>query len=348
MNVLLRPKMFNIRPSREDASLTGQTSLGRLSERAGAFWTLGVLLVILIGLGLANPNFFSRASWLATSVYATEVLIVALGQTFVMITAGIDLSLGALLGFSAMSGAWVMERTMAAGFNVPAVMVIGAAATLGVGFIIGLLNGVLITKLKLAPFIATLGTLGLTSGGTLLINNGKEIDQIPARWSDLGNSVIAGWFPFPVIVAVALCIATWLVLKQTIFGRHVYAIGSNVEAARRAGINIDMTLLAVYALAGGTAAASGILVMSRFGIAHPSFGANDLLASIAAVVIGGTSLFGGRGTIPGTIIGTAILSVLVTGLVLAGVQPFWQTVAVGAIIILAVYVDQLRSSMRGR
>jgi ribose transport system permease protein len=348
MNVLLRPKMFNVRQSREDASTTGQTALGRLSDRAGPFWTLGVLLLILIGLGLANRNFFSRASWLATSVYATEVLIVALGQTFVMITAGIDLSLGAALGFSAMSAAWVMEHAMAAEFNTPTVMLIGAAVALAVGIIIGMLNGVLITRLRLAPFIATLGTLGLTSGGTLLINSGREIDQIPARWSDLGNSVIAGWFPFPVIVAGVLCVVTGLVLQQTMFGRHVYAIGSNVEAARRAGINVDATLLAVYTLAGGTAAASGILVMSRFGIAHPSFGANDLLASIAAVVIGGTSLFGGRGTIPGTIIGTAILSVLVTGLVLAGVQPYWQTVAVGAIIILAVYVDQLRGSVRGR
>jgi ribose transport system permease protein len=227
-------------------------------------------------------------------------------------------------------------------------MSVGAAAAIVAGTGIGAINGVLITKLKLAPFIVTLGMLGITGGGTLLLNGGLEIDDIPAKWSTLGNYVLFGWFPAPVLVAGALCIVMWLTLSQTRFGRQVYAIGSNPEAARRAGINVGRKLIAVYAIAGCMASLSGLVVMARFGIAHPSFGSNDLLASIAAVVIGGTSLFGGRGTIPGTIIGTAILSVLVTGLVLANVQPYWQTVVVGLIIILAVYIDQLRRSLRDR
>lgn len=327
-------------------------STGVLQQRAiaavGDFWTLGVLLLIMVGLGLANANFFSQASWLATSVYATEVLVLALGQTLVVITAGIDLSLGALLGFTAMWSAWVMEHLLRANIGTGVTMAVGAAAAVAAGTGIGFINGVLITKLKLAPFIVTLGMLGIAGGGTLLLNGGLEIDSIPQKWSVLGNYVVFGWFPAPVLVAAALCIVMWLILAQTRFGRHVYAIGSNPEAARRAGINVDRKLVAVYAIAGCMASLSGLMVMARFGIAHPSFGSNDLLASIAAVVIGGTSLFGGRGTIPGTVIGTAILSVLVTGLVLANVQPYWQTVVVGLIIILAVYIDQLRRSLKDR
>jgi ribose transport system permease protein len=327
----------------------GEEGAGRrfLSTLAD-FWTLGVLLLIMLGLGLANHAFFTQASWLATSVYATEVLVLALGQTFVIITAGIDLSLGAVLGFTAMWAAWVMQRLIEAHVSTPATMILGTLAALVAGAGIGFANGVLITKLKLAPFIVTLGTLGIASGATLLLNDGREIDQIPSKWSDLGNYIVAGWLPAPVIVAGVLCIVMWLLLRETRFGRHVYAIGSNEEAARRAGINVPRTLIAVYSLAGLMASLSGLLVMARFGIAHPSFGANDLLATIAAVVIGGTSLFGGRGGLSGTIIGTAILSVLVTGLVLANVQPYWQTVTVGVIIIVAVYVDQIRLSLKDR
>jgi ribose transport system permease protein len=330
------------------AAQTREPAARRLLARVSDFWTLGVLVLIMLGLGLANHAFFTQASWLATSVYATEVLVLALGQTFVIITAGIDLSLGAVLGFTAMWSAWVMEHLLQAHASTWSTMILGAAAAVVAGAGIGFVNGLLITKLKLAPFIVTLGTLGIAGGATLLLNSGREIDQIPSKWSFLGNYVVGGWFPLPVIVALGLCVVMWLVLRQTKFGRHVYAIGSSEEAARRAGINVTRTLIAVYSLAGLMASLSGLLVMARFGIAHPSFGANDLLASIAAVVIGGTSLFGGRGTIAGTIVGTAILSVLVTGLVLANVQPYWQTVTVGIIIIVAVYVDQLRLTLRER
>jgi len=330
------------------ASVRDLSRLGTLADGIGGFWTVGVLIVIIIALGIANSNFLSQAGWLATSVYATEVLVIALGQTLVVITAGIDLSLAGLLGFAAMSSAWVMRAAMSAHWQVLPTMLLGAVVVVLVGTGVGVVNGFLIAKLKLAPFIVTLGMLGIVTGGTLLLNGGREIVEIPNQWSVLGNTVYGGWLPFPVMVAAALCIITAVMLSQTRFGRHIYAIGSNLEAARRTGINVDRTLISVYGLAGLSAGCAGLLVMSRFGIAHPSFGANDLLPSIAAVVIGGASLFGGRGTVLGTIVGTAIISVLVTGLVAANVQPYWQSVAVGVIIITAVYIDQFRLTLRQR
>jgi ribose transport system permease protein len=316
----------------------------RFMERIGGFWTLGVLILLIVIFGIAAPSLFSKAAWLSTSGYAVEYLILAVGQTFVIVTAGIDLSDGAALGFSGMAGALLMEHMITAGDPSGLTAVAGVVAMLASGLIIGVMNGVLITRIKLPPFIVTLGTLTAITGATNLLNNGTEITRLPPFIVNIGStSILSGWLPIPVLIAVVVAIVFGLVLGRTRFGLRTYAIGSNETAARRAGIRVDRHLVMVYAISGFLAGLAGLLVTANFSSASPVAGANDELYAIAAVVIGGASIFGGRGTMFGTVIGTAILSVLTTGLVLTNVAPFWQQVAIGTVVIAAVAIDRVRT-----
>ncbi|MHB8294113.1 MAG: ABC transporter permease [Acidimicrobiales bacterium] len=316
-------------------------------DRHDQWWTVGVLAVVVAVFGALAPHFFSKAEWDATSEYAVEYLLLALGQTFVIATAGIDLSDGAVLGFSAMASAVLMAALLGAHTATGLVFVIGVAAGIATGAAVGMLNGVLITKLKLTPFIITLGTLGMATGGTYLLNGGNQVVNLPPQLTYLGDTMfLGGWLPAIVLITAVFAALSWLLLRRTRFGMRTYAIGSNELAARRAGINVDRHLIMVYMLSGALAGVAGLLVTARFTIATPVSGANDELDAIAAVVIGGASLFGGRGTILGTIVGTFVISILVTGLVLMNVQPFWQEVAVGAVLIAAVYLDQVRRRLR--
>lgn len=316
-------------------------------DRHDQWWTAGVLVVVIIIFGILAPHFFSKAEWQATSEYAVEYLLLALGQTFVIATAGIDLSDGAVLGFSAMATSVLMASLLSGHMASGLVFVIGIVVGIATGAAVGLLNGVLITKLKLTPFIITLGTLGIATGATYLVNNGNQVVNLPSQLTSLGDSMLlGGWLPSIVLVTAVFTAAAWLLLRKTRFGMRTYAIGSNNVAARRAGINVDRHLIWVYVLSGALAGVAGLLVTARFTIATPVAGANDELDAIAAVVIGGASLFGGRGTILGSIVGTFVIAILTTGLVLMNVQPFWQEVAVGAVLIAAVYLDQIRRKMR--
>jgi ribose transport system permease protein len=315
-------------------------------ERIGQFWTLGVLALLIIIFGVAAPTLFTKAAWLSTSGYAVEYLILAVGQTFVIITAGIDLSDGAALGFSGMAGAQFMEHMINANSSSALTVIGGIAIMLAAGMAVGVLNGLLITRLKLPPFIVTLGTLTAISGATNLLTNGTEITTLPAFVTNLGtSSILGGWLPIPVLIAVAVAVIFGLILARTRFGLRTYAIGSNEIGARRAGIRVDRHLVMVYAISGLLAGLAGLLVTANFSSASPIAGANDELYAIASVVIGGASIFGGRGTILGTVIGTAILSVLTTGLVLTNVAPFWQQVAIGVVVVSAVAVDRVRTKV---
>lgn len=318
------------------------------AERIGGLWTLGVLIALIVAFGFVAHNFYSQANWLATSEYAVEYLMLALGETFVIVTAGIDLSVGATLGFSGMAGALLMADLLGSSSGSLPTTVVGIVVILAAGTVVGLVNGLLITKLHLTPFIVTLGILGMATGAIYLLNNGVEVSTVPSQFGKIGTTVIAGWLPVPVLVTAGFCVLTWLLLARTRFGLRTYAIGSNEAAARRAGIDVDRHLLKVYALTGFLAGVAGLLVTARFTAASVTAGLNDELDAIAAVVIGGASLFGGRGSILGTIIGTFVISVLVTGLILANVQSFWQQVAVGAVLIGAVWADQLRGRLRQR
>ncbi len=316
----------------------------RFLERIGPLWTLGVLVVLIVAFGLVAPSLYTKAAWLSTSSFAVEYLILAVGQTFVIVTAGIDLADGAVLGFSAMAGSLLMEHMVNSHVAGGLTAVAGIALIVASGAGIGVLNGIIITRVKLPPFIVTLGTLTAVTGATDLLNNGGEITQLPSFVGTLGTaSILSGWLPVPVLIALAIAVIFGLGLARTRFGLRTYAIGSNEVAARRAGIRVDRHLVVVYGISGLLAGVAGLMVTANFGAASSLAGANDELYAIASVVIGGASIFGGRGTIFGTVIGTAIISVLTTGLVLANVQPFWQQVAIGAVVIGAVAVDRVRT-----
>jgi ribose transport system permease protein len=307
-------------------------------------WIGGVLLILIAAFSIDSPYFLTRANWLNTSSTATEVLLLAVGETFVICSGGIDLSVGAVLGFSGTAGAWVMAHGFASapGAAVGAVAVGFLAAVVAAG-LFGLLNGLLVAWAGVPPFVVTLGTLGIATGLGELLNNGQEISAIPASVVTFGNANLGGWLPVPVLITAVITAWYGLVLARTRFGLYTLSIGDNREAVVRAGLNDRRYLLEIYLLSGLLAGAAGVLVMARLGAGSPSSGATDNLNAIAAVVIGGASLFGGRGTVIGSVIGTGIIAVLLTGLVLINVPPFWQEVAVGAILIAAVYVDQLRN-----
>jgi ribose transport system permease protein len=223
------------------------------------------------------------------------------------------------------------------------VTIIGFVIALAAGTGVGAVNGLLITRLKLTPFIVTLGMLGMCTGATYLLDDGNQVSNLPSQITTIGTTIwLGGWLPAIVVVAAVFTVLGSLLMSRTRFGLHTYVIGSNFLAGQRAGVNVSRHLVRVYALSGFLAAAAGLMVTAKFSIASPIAGANDELDAIAAVVIGGASLFGGTGTIFGTLIGTFIISILVTGLVLLNVQPFWQQVAVGAVLIIAVVLDQVR------
>jgi ribose transport system permease protein len=307
-------------------------------------WIFGVLVAIVIAFSIASSNFLTQANWLNTSSTATEVLLLAVGQTFVIVSGGIDLSVGATLGLSGMVGAWVMAHFFATGGTPGGVVAaIGFIVAIVVGTFIGLVNGTLISRYAIPPFVVTLGTLGIGTGLADLISNGQEISTLPILIGNIGNTNIFGWIPVVVLVAAVITVAAGVVLAKTRFGTYTYTIGDNRQAAVRAGINDRRHLTKVYVLSGLLAGVAGVTVMTRLGAASPTSGSNDELNAIAAVVIGGASLFGGRGTILGSVIGTCIISVLLTGLIIVNVPPFWQLVAVGVVLIAAVYIDQLGS-----
>ncbi|MGI8910394.1 MAG: ABC transporter permease [Rubrobacteraceae bacterium] len=330
----------------------------------GVLTGLGPALIFAILVGLVvvftmlnGTAFFNPENFVNITVDASVLLLLAVGMTFVIITAGIDLSVGAVLVLSSVVAAQVMVELSGTeqqvqnyqfptqGVGIPA----GIAAGLLAGLLCGLGNGFLITRLRMPPFIVTLGTLGIALGTAQILSGGTNVPYVPtAIQSQIGERDLFGFLPVPVLITLVVVIVAWLALHRTGFGRYTYAIGSNVDAARRAGINVDRHLLKVYALSGFLSGLAGIVDLARFNTA--SVGAHDAdnLAAISAVVIGGTSLFGGIGTIVGSVVGTFIPAVLRNGFVIQGVQAFWQQVAIGAVLILAVFIDQRRRSAEER
>ena len=219
---------------------------------------------------------------------------------------------------------------------------LGTIAGLTTGTVLGMMNGLLIVKLKVPPFIVTLGMLGIARGGTYLLTAGASVVDLPPQIATLGGGKILGFLPVPVLIALILAIVAHFLLSQTPFGRYTYAMGGSRRAASRAGIAVDKYTVLIYAFSGLLASVSGILVVARFVTGSPLAGTNDELNSIAAVVIGGASLFGGVGSIFGSVVGSLIIGVLLVGLIVVNVQPYWQMVAVGIILVLAVSIDRIR------
>ncbi|MDA8206285.1 MAG: ABC transporter permease [Thermaerobacter sp.] len=319
--------------------VTAEPRRSMFLNRLRGLWILGVLIAMVIIFGILAPGFLSLQNWVSTSVYATETLLLAIGETFVIASGGIDLSVGSSLGLSAITSSMVMAALVSQpGMSI----VLGSFVGLLTGAMVGLFNGLIITKLRITPFITTLGMLGIASGVGFLLSGGTDITNIPPAFSNFGGYVFAGFLGMPVLVTALVAIVSGIFLAKTRFGRRTYAIGSNREAARVAGIPLDRHLIKIYTLTGLLAGVAGLLNVARFAIGSPTAGQNDELNAIAAVVIGGASLFGGEGTIFGTTIGAVIVSMIVTALVILNVQAYWQIVVTGAIIIIAVYVDQLQ------
>jgi ribose transport system permease protein len=325
-----------------------EARLPRWQRLVGANTTLilGVLVALLAIFAAARPTSFATVPNLRNvATDASTLLVVAVGMTFVIITSGIDLSVGSVLVFSGVIAAKAME---AIGGESLGVILLGLFACLVSGLAWGTVNGVLIAKGRIPPLIVTLGTLGMALGAAQLITGGVNLRTVPTNLTlSFGIGQVFS-IPYIVLVAVAVAlIGAWL-LFTTRFGRYTYAIGSNEDAARRAGINVDRHLIKVYAMSGFLAGLAGFLSLARFATTNIGGETTLNLQAITAVVLGGTSLFGGIGTIVGTVIGVFIPAVLQNGFVILGVQPFWQSVAVGAFLVAAVYIDQLRRRARPR
>ncbi|SMO81393.1 ABC transporter permease [Paracoccus laeviglucosivorans] len=316
-----------------------QARRGAAQQKLLAFASL---IVLVVGFSLASPAFF-RIDNIMSILQATSVNgVLAVGVTLVIITGGIDLSIGTLMTFCAVMSGVVLTW---GGMPLP----LGVIAGIATGALCGLISGTLVAKAKIPPFIATLGMMLILKGLSLIVTGTKPIyfndteGYTTISQGSLIGSIIPQ-FPLPngvLILFIVAAVIAW-VLGRTVLGRYTFALGSNEEAVRLSGVDTDRWKMAIYALAGGIVGIGGILISSRLNSAQPALGLGYELEAIAAVVIGGTSLAGGRGTILGTLIGALIMSVLTNGLRVMSVAPEWQTVVTGAIIIVAVYADQLR------
>jgi ribose transport system permease protein len=309
--------------------------------RVSWIWILMVEIALVVVFSLMKPGEFFTADNIRNIFSDASILLVlGVGMTYVIITAGIDLSVGSVLVFSGVIAAKVMGDL---GF--PPFLGLISAVVAGTAW--GILNGVLVAKAKVPPLIVTLGTLGMALGASQLITSGIDVVGVQSTLTDkIAFGRIFGQVPILVVIAGAVAALGAIWLSLTRYGRYTLAVGSNPEAVRRAGINVDRHLIKVYALMGMLAGFAGFLNLARFSSTTIAGHSTDNLQAIAAVVLGGTSLFGGVGSVVGTTIGVLIPVTLNYGFVVIGVQPFWQTIAVGAVLIVAVYFDQLRRRRR--
>ena len=308
-------------------------------------WILGVLLTIMAIFSVSSSKFLA---WSNLSIITQNVSIWAVlgvGMTFVIITSGIDLSIGSVLVFSSVVAAKVMEAMGGEGWGVAIVGIVCATVS---GTAWGTVNGWLVARAKIPPLIVTLGTLSVALGLAQIITDGLDIRAVPLVLTDtIGYGKFAG-IPALSLVALIVVVLGGIILHKTRFGRYTYAIGSNEEAARRVGVKVAPHLIQVYALTGFLAGLAGLLSLAQFGTTTIAGQSLTNLNVIAAVVIGGTSIFGGEGSIFGTVVGLFIPAVLLSGFTILGVTPYWQTVAVGSVLIAAVYVDQSRRAAASR
>jgi len=279
------------------------------------------------------------------AVFAVAPLLLATGQTFVIISGGIDLSMGFIMGLAAVVAAHVINWATP-GLGMALAVLLGSLVAVGVAAIPGLVNGALVAILKVPPFIGTLGMFGVARGVAFLLAGGTTVPVKNSVFAALGNGRILG-IPYIIIVTAIFVLLMHYLLSQTKFGQHNYAIGANPQAARRAGINIKWHLLRLYVLSGMCAGLAGVLYSARFSAGAAQAGEPLLLDSVAAVVIGGASLFGGSGTILGTVAGAFVIAVIQYGLVFINVAPFWQFISVGVVIIISVLIDQAQRRFSG-
>ncbi|GAA4863933.1 ABC transporter permease [Saccharopolyspora rosea] len=325
--------------------MTERTSTlpGRLTERmSGAVSQVaaaGALIVIFVALSVVAPSFLSLDNLFNLASQTSVNAVMAVGVTLVIITAGIDLSVGSVAALSGVIGVMLMAQY---GFN-PLVGIVGGIA---VGALAGLVNGLLVSVVGLPPFIATLGMLSVGRGLVLIVTGAVAVFGAPASFRLLGQGVI-GAVPIPVLLIVLVAVLGHLVLTRTRLGRYAYVMGSNMEAARLSGVPVRKYTTAVYVLSGALAGLGGMIAASRINSGQPNFGEGLELDVIAAVVIGGASLFGGRGTVLGSLIGAFLVAVIRNGAVQLNIGTFYQNVLIGVIIWLAVWWDHYQRRKLG-
>jgi ribose transport system permease protein len=306
----------------------------RLKSAGERLAPLLFLILISVFLSLTTDTFLTVQNILTVLLQISVIGIVAVGQTMVMITAGIDLSVGSVVGLSG-----VVSTLLMASFGWPvALAVLGGVA---VGAAVGVVNGLLVTNVKIPPFIATLGMMSIARGAALVLTGGTAVHDVPSSFDWLGNGTVLG-IPVPVLVLVLVVVVMGVVLRKTTLGRHAFAIGSNEETARMSGVSVSSELVKVYTLCAGLAGLGGVILSSRTVIGSPTAGQMYELDAIAACVIGGTSLFGGVGSVGGAVIGAGLMGLIRNGSNLLGVSSFWQRIVIGVIICIAVAWDQYR------
>jgi len=311
-------------------------------------WILGVLIVIFGAFGVLSPTQFLTTGNLTNVAQNVSIwAVIAVGMTFVIITSGIDLSVGSVLVVSSVVSAKTMQSLGGEGWGVA---LIGLLVAVVVGLFWGTLNGFLVAKAHVPPLIVTLGTLSVALGIAQIITGGLDIRSAPTVLQDNIGYGRLGGIPAISLIALLVVVIGGVVLHKTKFGRYTYAIGSNETSARRVGIGVDRKLIQIYALSGFLAGLAGLLSLAQYGTTTIAGQSLTNLNVIAAVVIGGTSIFGGQGSMFGSMVGLFIPATLQSGFVIIGVSPYWQTVAVGTILVAAVYVDQQRrvAASRGK
>jgi len=313
------------------------------------------LIVLVVVFAVLSPSFLTTGNLVILTKQVAINAILGIGMTFVILGGGIDLSVGSIVGLCGMVAGWLISEGLilpmfgvAVFLKVWIVMLLTALVGVGVGAV----NGLIVTRCGVTPFIATLGTLYVARGAALLLSGGATFPNLVGHPSlrntgfpALGAGSFVG-LPYPIWVMIVLAAASAFVARMTPFGRQVYAIGGNEKAAALAGVRVPRVKLVTYLISGFCAAVVGLIITSQLVAAHPATGGTFELNAIAVVVLGGTSLTGGRGTIGGTIIGAFVIGVLFNGMVLLGVSEFWQTVIKGAVIVVAVIVDQLQQRMQ--
>ncbi len=322
--------------------MMGKSSKVYSLKRIGKINEIGIMAVLIalcVLISIINPAFYSLTNIMNILRQTSYVTIVAFVSTLVFITAGLDLSVGSIIGLGGLISAVSIVY-----FHMPSWVAV--IAGLLVGLLFGLFNGFTVVKGKIPALIVTLGTLYMARGFMNVITEGRPVYPLPENFNEIGNGTLFG-IPYSVIIALVMLLIIHFVLKYTIYGRQIYAVGGNEETSRLSGINVDAIKISVYVLSAVSAAFSGIIITSRMGSGQVSTGTGWELTVIASVIIGGTSMFGGSGTVFGTLLGALLMAVLANGMVLMRISAFWQNVLIGAIIILAVAIDQYKRRKSG-